>query len=380
VELDFPDLFVGRDEIQTFCLFVEQLDEAATLLKSGRLARQRMALVALDNLAETLLHDFAELSFFRSDEVAGVFPGPLFSQQRRRKIDFEFRRRVTLASQPQSGMGLHPQPILDDLDASILRVAHRYRNDVYHAGRHNPALIGPLAQLYAEAVGRSFIRSQEEGHLIGGLAKERLRDLDRFDWRRDQRNDRPRDTFIPRDAAQRIVSQILVFSPLVPSDLAMELVADIEDRCDALAQDLAGLKLPDKALESLFKSAQLWAAHRADEELIKLGEKHRNLLWDAVNEHKIDQATRAAIDAAKQAIDDRRDELIRKSVFPLKIEDIQAIREQAAAIRQIRAVASIVLRYQGLDEPLDQLELAIGWMVIDWSRYVELQDEIRRGK
>ena len=378
VELDFPDAFVRRDEIQTFCLFIEQLEEAVALLRTGRVARQRMALVALDNLAEMLLHDFAELMFFRSDEVAGILPGPLFSQKKRRKIDFDFGRRVTLASQPKSGMGLYPDPILDDLDASIFRVAHGYRNDVYHAGRHNPALIAPLGQLYAEAVGRAFVRSQQGGLIVSGHTKERLAELDRFAWRDGEPEDPPWDKL--RDVARRIVTQICAFAPLVRSDLAEELATDIEDRCSALAQDLEGTKLRDEAIELLFRSAQLWAAHRADEEIVKLGGKHRDLLWDAIHEHKTDDATREAIDAAQRALDERRDELIRSSVFPLKIDDIRAIREQAKAIRQMGAVAPIVVRYQELDERLDQLEVAIGWMLIEWSRYVEMQDEIRRGK
>jgi hypothetical protein len=41
----------------SFILFVEHLEQAIALLQTGRTARQRMALVALDNLAEVLISD-----------------------------------------------------------------------------------------------------------------------------------------------------------------------------------------------------------------------------------------------------------------------------------------------------------------------------------
>jgi hypothetical protein len=62
--LDFPDISSRRgDEIERFILFVEQLEQAIELLQTGRTARQRMALVALDNLAEVLISDYAESAF-----------------------------------------------------------------------------------------------------------------------------------------------------------------------------------------------------------------------------------------------------------------------------------------------------------------------------
>jgi len=54
-----------------FVLFVEQLEQAIVLLESGRIARQRMALVALDNLAEGLIHRHLEMVF-----LGGTCGGP----------------------------------------------------------------------------------------------------------------------------------------------------------------------------------------------------------------------------------------------------------------------------------------------------------------
>lgn len=378
MRLDFPD-FSGRhiDQIEAFCLFVEQLEEAVQLLRSGRLAGKRMALVALDNLAEMLLHDFTEQVFLVSDETAWL-PGPRFSQEKRRKLSMDFHRKVSLASRPNADSGMYPQPLLDELDASIFRVAHRYRNDVYHAGRHNRALIGPLGQLYGQAVGRAFIRSHREGQMMGGGIEGRLRELDRFDGWRDGRG---KDTFVPLEAAIRIVKQICAFTELVPSDLAGELGEDIEERCSALAEDLDGLRtdgLSAEAIESLLKSVQLWAAHRGDEELIRLQQEQSKLILADDAEFK--DATFEAVRALESAERERRASLERDFSFPLKIENVEVIRKAGRRLRDRTAIPSIVLRYHELDESLDQLEAAVDWMLVEWDRYVQSEVDRLRGK
>jgi hypothetical protein len=377
MELDFPDIFDRHtDEIERFTLFVEQLEAAVESVKSGRLALERIALVALDNLAEMLLHEFLELTFYRSDESC-ILPGPKFSQSRRRKIDNDFGRKVSLAMQPQLGFLTYPGPLLDELDASIFRVAHRYRNDLYHAGRHNGALIGPLVQLYAEAVGRSFVRSNPEGVSMGGGIEKALARLDHFDFR----DDPTRNVFVPSEAATRIVANLCSFAPLSVADLAEGLAGDIRDRCDVLDGDLAGLArdgLSSEQVEALCESVQLWAAHRGDQELLDLAERYRDLMMN--HELPTDDARIGALEAVKRAQNDRMQELERDFVFPLHLGDIRKVKETTRAVRGATSVPSVIVRYNGLDERLDQLERAVGWMLIEWDRVVTFEEDVRRGK
>jgi hypothetical protein len=120
-----------------------------------------MALVATDNLAEVLLHHHVQLTF-QASEDEGVLAVGRYDQRERDRLRNDFDRRVTLGQAEQTGVGAFafPVPMLNDADATIFRVAHRYRNGVYHADRHNAALLDPLTRLYLAAVGRAWCRAQ----------------------------------------------------------------------------------------------------------------------------------------------------------------------------------------------------------------------------
>src|SRR6266487_4567607 len=73
MSLGFPGMGRATGSIaDRFLLFVEQLEQAILLLESGRIARQRMALVALDNLAEGLIFHHLQKVFLASDEPTWV--------------------------------------------------------------------------------------------------------------------------------------------------------------------------------------------------------------------------------------------------------------------------------------------------------------------
>lgn len=78
-------------------LFAEQLDLAAELVRTGGLARARMALVAIDNLAEVLLYRHLQFTFEASEEVGSRLPLPRYAQRDRDRLRQDFDRRVTLA-------------------------------------------------------------------------------------------------------------------------------------------------------------------------------------------------------------------------------------------------------------------------------------------
>jgi hypothetical protein len=76
---------------------------------------------------------------------------------------------------------LFPKPILDTHDSVVVRVAHHYRNPIYHQDRHNPTLIHPVGRLYAQAVGRAFIRSHRQGWAVSSPAVF-MEEIARIGW------------------------------------------------------------------------------------------------------------------------------------------------------------------------------------------------------
>jgi hypothetical protein len=115
--------------------------------------------------------------------VATESMGPLtprrYDRQQRRRLVADFSARVELACGPPIGFS-KSQPLLDAPDASVFRVAHAYRNSLYHGDRHNPALGRSLAIVYLQAVGHTLVRSWPEGLIIGPAAGARTATSARF--------------------------------------------------------------------------------------------------------------------------------------------------------------------------------------------------------
>lgn len=163
---------IGSDihnrDLRQIDLFAEQLDLTAALVRAGGLARGRIALVAIDNLAEVLLYRHLQFTFGASEEM-GRLTAQRYDRRARERLRQDFDRRVTLAATEHTGTfsWSYPKPILDRVDATIFRVAHRYRNGVYHEDRHNAALLDPLTRLSLVAVGRAWCRAQPEVSMGG---------------------------------------------------------------------------------------------------------------------------------------------------------------------------------------------------------------------
>jgi hypothetical protein len=204
VSFDFPSLGRATGSVaDRFLLFIEQLEQALLLLASGRIARQRMALVALDNLAEGLMFHHLQKVFLASDEPTWV-EHRQFSAKERHKATRSFNKRVDLATEKlESAPPVYfPDRILDAHDAVVFRVAHHYRNPIYHQDRHNPTLILPVGRLYVQAVGRAFVRSHQEGWAVSS-SPAFMEEIEQLGWR-----GRGDNYFEPRAAAEAVIAAL----------------------------------------------------------------------------------------------------------------------------------------------------------------------------
>src|SRR4051812_28661839 len=153
-----------HDDRAQFLLFIEQMNEACQLLLEDHLGKQRLGLIAVDNLAEMLLYRQQQrIARLRSTHWDAQIPR--LGAKRLRKLRSDFKARVRLAQEEIADplVGSVFVPLLDQLDADVFRTAHAYRNRIYHADRHNSALLPPLARAYVVAVGRAFTRQQPTG-------------------------------------------------------------------------------------------------------------------------------------------------------------------------------------------------------------------------
>ena len=138
-----------------------QLWEAKRLAEYEDAAHGRLALLLLDNTAETSLVRSSK-SYLTWADVYGnmayrlrnVDPGDVEGQRikaeieaktlskgRRRRIERYFGDLVDYVF-AQDGFGLEPE------FAECLKILHRYRNDAYHRDMVQPDILGPAVQIY----------------------------------------------------------------------------------------------------------------------------------------------------------------------------------------------------------------------------------------
>ena len=168
-----------------------------------------------------------QFTFGASEDLGGRLAIRRFGQRERDRLRQDFDRKVSLALRKEEGLHAFasPNPILDEEDAVVFRIAHRYRNGLHHEDRANDALLEPLARLYLAGVGRAWCRAQP-ARSVGGLSPGRMAELPTTAGVSDG-------GFVAfPDAAQNIVAAVLVDMTVDAKELAAQLAADLRRRAD----------------------------------------------------------------------------------------------------------------------------------------------------
>jgi hypothetical protein len=368
-------------DLDRFELFAEQLGLAAELVCDGRPARARLALVAIDNLAEVVLYRHMQFTFGASEDLGGRLAVRRFGQRERDRLRQNFDRKVTLALHKEEGLHAFafPSPVLDEEDAVVFRIAHRYRNGLHHEDRANGALLNPLARLYLGAVGRAWCRAQPSMS-VGGLSAGRLSEL-------------PTTAAVSDDglvafpgAAQRVVEAALADMAVDAKELAARLAYDLRrraDGADGARIELVRCGLADDAHADMLRTAELRHAHRADPQLIELQDRASAAMarlietpedtkeWD-----KLAVEYRGAEDAQRERIGH-----LHAAFRPeLSLGTGDEMRGAAGRLEQVRDVDRLLQRYERLDSRMRLLEECWAWVDREWDRYISLEMDIARGK
>ncbi|MFI4991436.1 MAG: hypothetical protein ACHQHO_11055 [Solirubrobacterales bacterium] len=363
-------------------LFAEQLDLAAQLVRAGGLARDRMALVAIDNLAEVLLYRHVQFTFDASEQMGGRLAVRRYDQRERDRLRRDFDRRITLAQTELTGpfVFAFPKPLLDQADAVTFRVAHRYRNGIYHEDRHNQALLDPLARLYLVAVGRAWCRAQPASSM-GGLGNR----LDKHPHV--ARTARAGVVSFP-DAAQRITNNVLHSLDVDPRDLAERLAADLRQRADGTDEarrELTRCGLVQEAHAEMLRAAELRHLHRADPELVRLQDEASGILGDLVargdnGDNTEVEDLQARFQSAEEGQRERVDELRIGFRPELNLGTASAIRKAAKRLEQLRDLPRTLMRYETHDRRLALLEGCLAWIDREWDHLMTTEEDLARGK
>lgn len=375
------------DEIDRFLLFAEQLEEVRGMLLGGSIVKSRMAIILLDNLANILLLDHAR-RLFEASEGSWWMKMKRFSAKERRRIEGDFSRQVTLAATDSDAPSFtRPERLLDEGDAALLRIAHQYRNPIYHEDRHNPALLPVLGRLYLGAVARAFARSYPDAGVSFPGIQRRITPLKRFGIDPLGAGEFGGATFWHGAVARELV-------PKLTTDLAV----DFEEARGVLSEDLRlRSQLARASLQSLLEDgleadrllfiiswSQFWEAHGADDSLLELDEQRlgplRRGLDDEPKESALSDAQRTAMDDAERRYIDRIQALQRDFQPRVTLETLPRTEAATDRLGTARSMTSLLQRYRDLDLDLSRFEACIDEAARAWDKMVQDEIDRRRGK
>ena len=155
------DDLVDPDDIHTpekFREYVDVLEAVRELLDTQTHARVRLALVALDGLAEAFMFRLCSELFSRDKFYARIVP-PRFSRKQKNAASLRYPTKLSL---------LREEGVIGSEDVAVLDVAHGYRNRAVHHDVHNPRAGLAILTFLIGAVGRLFAATGA-GVTIGGF-------------------------------------------------------------------------------------------------------------------------------------------------------------------------------------------------------------------
>jgi hypothetical protein len=367
--------------IERLDLFAQQLMLASELVRAGGLARERMALVAVDNLAEIVLYRHVESTYAASEDWGGRLAVRRYDQVERNRLRRDFDRRVALAMTRQDGVGAfaYPKPVLNEYDATIFRVAHRHRNAVYHADSHNAALLAPLVRLYLTAVARAWSGAQPDVIVSSGDGPRITTPASGWS--------EPRSGIVTlRDTAADVALRLADVMVVDPVELATRLCDDLLKRAsatDEARRDLARRGLPVEAHGDMLRAAELHYLHRADPELVRLQDEASAILERIPPKGGDDAAVNRLGEQFRQLEEAQRERVraLDASFRPqLNLRTARSIRRGAHRLAELRQLDRLLTRYESLDQRLQVLEDCLAWVDREWDRHTSLEEDIARGK
>lgn len=371
------------DAVQRFLVVVEQMDVVAELLAAGSLAKARMALVAADNLAELMLVRHSR-KVFESSEGSHWMKRRRYSTGDRSKILRDFNQKLTLAQQPAEGpIWRSVEPILNPGDAAVLRVAHRYRNGVYHEDRHNATLLPAIAAIYLQAVGRMFCAGFTPGTAIGGGGiNEQVKGLGKWGYELEEGR-WGAGSFEFHAAAKTVVGQICDPLTVALPDLARVLSADLmmrSTRAVELVEALLKDGMPLDRLTFVILWSQFWEEHGSDEFSLEL-EEERRILSDKLARCATDERTdlEAELADTEEAYIGRSHELQKAFTPRVTLETLDGLIPAASQLAKAQNFTSLLERFERMDGELQALEDALDEASYAWGEMVDQAIDAARG-
>lgn len=379
---DWLNFRYANDDVARFALIFDGVEDAAERLRSENIADLRLALVIADYLTDVLLTRRIARVIAFSERGYAWESREQFDSKARGLLRQGFNRRVSLAARPYNarfafGLG---EPILEPDDAEVLRVAHAYRNDVYHEDRH-PSTIRTIALAALHTLARAW-RAALPSNIASTLGAQSpvMRRLQRLGYTTPEHFGGQE--YLSLHAGAATVGAWL--DRTLPFDLPehrRDLAADIERRvrwAESMIEFLSSSQGPGRAhIEPALQWGDFWRQHGDDPELVELDSQRRSALDQALDADE-DAKERAFAEAraCEGAYVKRLQELHAAYAPAVSLDALPQLRKRGAGLRQAKRVGALLARYRTLDMTLGVFEEALADVATGWDDYVER--EVRR--
>jgi len=374
-----------HDSDAQFLLFVDQLAGVRDLLLADAITKHRMALVAIDNLAEVVLHRHKQ-RIQRFAEEGWRHRLPRLSRSDVRELNSDFGARVRLGRRGgEDGLTESVlRPVLDRVDDALFRTGHAYRNRVYHADHHNVAVLQLIARSYAGAVARAFVKLQPT-KTASSMSEAMREHLGHYGYAGSDEWGILA-AFAPSAAAEAIVKHLIADLEPSLSGAKSALSEDIAwraDWADEMIADLLGEPgMTAERFEWALRWGEFWDAHGTDDEIVAR-DRELSEVWHCIVEEEADgnkDAGFAQIAEIQETRNARVKELLQAFVPKLDLGVIDQTRKLGKRLANARNIGTLSVRYQKLDETLEMIENVLDEMAIGWDRRVQEEEDRARGK
>lgn len=122
---------------------IEQLEVAGDLIDKDTPTTSRFALFLIDNFAELIMYRIALYKFSHDDQWKTMRPSK-YSFKKREDIKNYFDSKLNFI--------LNDIKLIEQSDASVFRVGHKFRNEAYHNGILREKIITPVTRTYFQTI------------------------------------------------------------------------------------------------------------------------------------------------------------------------------------------------------------------------------------
>lgn len=362
----------ANDSFAQFILFASQLERAVTLLRSPDIADQRLSLIAIDNLAEVLLHRRKQRILALSDgPIHGVIPRLDDDDLDRFAANFGYRVTVAQMASHHFLVREHLRPLLDETDALIFRTAHAYRNRTYHADHHNEALLPLIASEYALAIGRAFERMQLR-NVGSSMRNAEAEQLAAFGYAPDT-SEHGRGMFRPAAAAEKVVDTITAGLEQTLHQVRVQMIADLVARlewCEDMIETLLSDGMDITRFVHAFRWSQFWNTIKTDPQIVAFDREIALLREASLRDGRISERL-----DQEHAVNEDRNARIAELSSETEIEfDSGSIVRLLKRVRKLQSAetrATLFSRYREIDEIVERLESLLDHVAVGWDQWVE---------